>query len=739
MTETTLLAVARRASALGLAVIALTLTSTAHATIDPLCGTTITSDLTLTHDVDCVSYTGNAITIGADNVVLDGAGFKILAPDASAAIYANNRSNVTIKNVDVSGWCNGAGIYLQTSTNAVIEDVRADGRDYGVRLTQSTTPTVTRLASDGAGLRALALETVTGVPTLSGLVLENALVGLFLQSSSSTWTLNPAAISSLAGSLTGIQLDTVSNLTLSGLTLDNPSHAINAFSATNASLTFTALDLSGRGSASNTIGGYGIYLSGSNHQITNVTANDRIYGVWAQTFTNLAINGLTAYRSSDGGLVLFGATLGPANTLSLAGLQLRDSTRGLAVTNIIGDAAAPFAITPAIGNLTGNRTALSIAGSRYLDVSGWTPATLSGITNGIYASDTNNQYLRFTNLDLSGDASPSTGLDGNYGMQLVGSNHLIQNVVANYRRRAVWIGNTTNANVSNVSATDVDSALHISNVAVSPTNSLTVANVSCTRCVAALDLNNVDGVAGTPWVIDDSVVTGATDVGTAIRMAGGSSHLLVRGTAGSPWVLNGLVNGVDANDGNSSFLTFEYLDLSGPGYGFGMTLRGSNHTVRNVVANDRAFGLYGPNTPNLTIHTFTADHNSQTGIQLETMTGAPPTLSALALTNNAAGFTLAAGFGPSSPLTLGPTTFASLAGNYTAIRLAGGGINNIKIQGLTLPNPRGIAVESVNGLITLEDLDLTGVGYWLRRLRRVHAEHRGAQRDGLEPPGRLPR
>ena len=72
------------------------------------CGATITASVTLTHDVVCPA--GDAgqfvLTIGANDIVVDGAGFTFdysAATNVSRGIYGNNFSNLTIKNLTIVG------------------------------------------------------------------------------------------------------------------------------------------------------------------------------------------------------------------------------------------------------------------------------------------------------------------------------------------------------------------------------------------------------------------------------------------------------------------------------------------------------------------------------------------------------------------------------------------------------------------------------------------------------------
>ncbi len=74
-------------------------------------GDTITADVTLTADVDCTGYDaslslGRVLTIGADGITIDGAGFTLGytgATEVWAGIYADNFDNVTITNLTIVG------------------------------------------------------------------------------------------------------------------------------------------------------------------------------------------------------------------------------------------------------------------------------------------------------------------------------------------------------------------------------------------------------------------------------------------------------------------------------------------------------------------------------------------------------------------------------------------------------------------------------------------------------------
>ncbi len=96
----------------------------------PACGTVITTPgVTITFDSDmdaAPDFTGTALTVQADGVTVDGAGFSILAPDAPTIAAARYSDSITIRNLSVTG-NSGIGISLESVTNSIISNVDASG------------------------------------------------------------------------------------------------------------------------------------------------------------------------------------------------------------------------------------------------------------------------------------------------------------------------------------------------------------------------------------------------------------------------------------------------------------------------------------------------------------------------------------------------------------------------------------------------------------------------------------
>ncbi|MFQ6603991.1 MAG: NosD domain-containing protein, partial [Fidelibacterota bacterium] len=80
-------------------------------------GATITTNLTLTGNLDASAYAGSALKIGADNITIDGAGYTITVNGNNTAFELYNHHHVIIKNVNVvsSVAGQGYGIRLQNA------------------------------------------------------------------------------------------------------------------------------------------------------------------------------------------------------------------------------------------------------------------------------------------------------------------------------------------------------------------------------------------------------------------------------------------------------------------------------------------------------------------------------------------------------------------------------------------------------------------------------------------------
>jgi len=152
------------------------LAPTADAVI-PNCGDTLLVDTALTGNVVCAAgYTGDALIIGADGITLDGDGFAIVMDsngtgvditggwdtvtildlDISTSgalgmgIHANNNTDLTLNNIDVSGREEGMNLLNGTATTTVTNNDFGDATVYGLRLNVHEGATLTGNTFDGA-------------------------------------------------------------------------------------------------------------------------------------------------------------------------------------------------------------------------------------------------------------------------------------------------------------------------------------------------------------------------------------------------------------------------------------------------------------------------------------------------------------------------------------------------------------------------------------------------------------
>ncbi len=96
----------------------------------PPCGTTISAAGTLvTFDSDLIcppGFTGYALHVEADDVVVDGAGFAVDAPDANRLISVAEANGVTIENLDLSDQPT-TGVVFEQVSGSTIRNVDASG------------------------------------------------------------------------------------------------------------------------------------------------------------------------------------------------------------------------------------------------------------------------------------------------------------------------------------------------------------------------------------------------------------------------------------------------------------------------------------------------------------------------------------------------------------------------------------------------------------------------------------
>ena len=93
-------------------------------TVTVSCGDVITQSVNIGNDLNCPTLTGYALKISGDNITVNGGGHKIVAPKATAAIFAQG-FNLKIKNFISTG--NATGMALEAHN---VPKVQISGNDF---------------------------------------------------------------------------------------------------------------------------------------------------------------------------------------------------------------------------------------------------------------------------------------------------------------------------------------------------------------------------------------------------------------------------------------------------------------------------------------------------------------------------------------------------------------------------------------------------------------------------------
>jgi parallel beta-helix repeat protein len=268
------------------------------------CGDTITSDTTLSADLNC-SDTG--LFIGADNITLDCAGHSITGPGIWVASGINNGGGfdgITIKNCSVSNF--GIGLYFVDSSNSTItlNNTNSDGW-FGIILVSGTGNnvnhnTVTNHYNSGIALSGSSNNTVEynigtsnaygiysgGSPNnlINNNILTSNFQGIYLQSTSDNTITNNTA--NLGGSC-GILLQQSPSNTISSNTTNSNGVGIFGIDSNNNTISSNTAN-------SNSVYGIGLITSLGNSVLNNLLSLNSLFDLFAgdpsvasgNTFTN---------------------------------------------------------------------------------------------------------------------------------------------------------------------------------------------------------------------------------------------------------------------------------------------------------------------------------------------------------------------------------------------------------------------------------------------------------------------
>ena len=672
---------------------------------------------TLTDDLDCSGVTTTALSVGADGVHLDGAGFRVVAPFAATVIDVGAYGGVTIEGVDVSGrYAAGTGVAVGVGAGNTVRDVTASVRAVGVDVSgTSVTPvvglTVSGLTADQTETTALALDHFALPLTLTGLHLTDGEgVGLHLANGSGldggtgdSLTLGAATLADLRGNATSLDLASVDHLAFTGSAhpLDGTTAGIAAATTTNSDLRFEGLDLSGAGA------GTGLALRGDRHAVVAVVADDRATGLDLQAAGALTLSAPHADGASVVGISLTGLTA-PS---TLSGLAAPNSAIGVALVDYPGTLATPLTLNPtAIATVAGSATGVRLAGDAFVTVTG---LTLSNPTWGIDATPAGNTDLTFSALDVSGTRGVGTGLG------VSGARLLVSDVLANDRATGVSTTSASASTLSDVRASRATAA-GLSLGGADPTVTLT--QLRLTHGVIGLSVSGFAGDALNPFAIDPwtavdgGVVTDLTGCDTSISITSSTDMRVVDLT------LDGPVAGLSASHVDNARLTFSGLDLPGrwPD-GSGIILNGDTLVAEDLDISDRRYGVNAAAATNLTLRDIRSSRAATAAVYLSG-TVAPFHLEQLRATDSVVGIYLNAVDGasgdPAADTVIGPWSsgaggvVADLSGSDAGIRLTT--TSHVTVRDLTLSNwDYGVLAQSAgNHDLTLTGLNVSGTsGY----------------------------
>lgn len=103
--------------------------ASAKSNVTVFCGMTVTSNLKLTHNLDCSGVSGHALMIGADNVSINLAGHTITGDENSndAGIFDDGWTHVTVSNGKIVNY--GYGVELNLADGSVVQNLTLTGNE----------------------------------------------------------------------------------------------------------------------------------------------------------------------------------------------------------------------------------------------------------------------------------------------------------------------------------------------------------------------------------------------------------------------------------------------------------------------------------------------------------------------------------------------------------------------------------------------------------------------------------
>ncbi len=276
------------------------------------CGDTIDQSTTLTADVVCPdAFAGAAITIGADNVVLDGGGKKIVVT-CCFGVRADRQSGLTIRNLNLAGTGGGTGIFLRSSNNSKVLNNDLSGRYNALHLEAGSNNLV-----DGNNASQSA-EWAIRVSSQANLTLRN---------------------NNLSGSQHGLLLSDTDDFILDPTSGNDFSAIALTAVLVESSSGVTVRDLKLAGSGSGT--GTGIFLRSTNDsKVLNNDLSGRYNALHLEAGSNNLVEGNNASQSAE-----WAIRVSSQANLSLRNNDLSGSQHGLLLSQ-----TNDFILDPSSGN-----------------------------------------------------------------------------------------------------------------------------------------------------------------------------------------------------------------------------------------------------------------------------------------------------------------------------------------------------------------------------------------------------
>jgi parallel beta-helix repeat protein len=231
----------------------------------------------VTSDKITYSFTGNisfptynGIVDERNNTVIDGTGYTLQGNLGGYGLNLTDISNVTIKNIDITGF--GSGICLNSSSNVVLLNNNVTGSiNDGIDVSNSSSNTLSGNDISGNSHDGIYLSAYSSYNTLSGNnVSKNLQIGIEVNSSSNTLLGNIVT----KNSYSGFSLWGSNNIVSCNNIYDNPDYGLYLESTSSNSVT-------GNNITGNNITGNGVGIKGSpNNQNNAIYHNNFINNLY---------------------------------------------------------------------------------------------------------------------------------------------------------------------------------------------------------------------------------------------------------------------------------------------------------------------------------------------------------------------------------------------------------------------------------------------------------------------------